>query len=181
MPSERIAFTGLDGLLAVLTGLSAAVRTEIMAPAVEKAAEPIRAAAANFAPVLTGSLKASIAIKTVRYPKKGTAVAVIGPARSNGKRGINNPYRRGQPQPAKYAHLVEFGHVSVKPIKGSTLKAKRKNNIQAVTVGSVAPQPFMRPGFLAGSPLAERILGQEISAGIERTRARLVKTGEHRA
>lgn len=180
---ESRSFTGLAALSRVLQGLPAALRTEILAPAVRKAAEPIRRATRNFAPVATGSLKASIDVKVVSDPYKGTAAALIGPNREyyrNGKRLKKGDDRRGAAKPANYAHLVEFGHVVVAPIKGTSL---RKKNAQPAANGTsfVAPRPFLRPGFIAGAPEAERILIEEIGKSLDRKRTALIASGAHAA
>lgn len=180
------AFSGSEELTKVLQGIPADVRAAILEPACVKAARPIRDASARFAPRRTGALKASIAIKGISNKSKGTAAALIGPDRNyykGGRRLRKNSDRRGADKPANYAHLVEFGHMSGTSSEkfGGFDKGKTIRKKTASAKSFVLPQPFMRPGFIAGAPQAEAILAREIAASIEKTRAKLVKTDRHAA
>lgn len=146
--------------------IPAAMRADILAPAVGAAAEPIKSAMRRLAPKDTGALEASIDKKVISDAHKGTAAALVGPDRNyyrGGKALGKGDDRRGAARPANYAHLVEFGHVAVAPIKKTSRRKKT-----ALEVGFVPPRPFIRPGFAAGEAEAQRILVREINVGIAR-------------
>ena len=175
--TATITFSGLEDLSAVLRGISADMRASILEPALVKAAEPIRAAMAGFAPIRSGALARSIAIKGISNKSTGTAAALIGPDRNYYRAGVKlkkGDSYRGADRPANYAHLIEFGHVNVQPKKGTT---RRKGN--TTEVGFTPARPFLRPGLVAGAAAANEILVLEIGKSIDSTRRRLVKRGEH--
>lgn len=162
----------MEHLAGALRGLSEAMRAKILESACGKAAMPIKRAAVGFAPQRTGALKASIAIKTISDKIGGRAAALVGPAREyfrGGKRLKKGADRRGADRPANYAHLVEYGHIKVRPENGKTRRKKT-----ATVVGMVAPRPFMRPAIVSAASQVAAILHNEISVACERERIRLV-------
>lgn len=184
--TTRVVFRGAEELHAILKEMPAAVRADVLEGALGKAALPIQKATAGFAPKRTGALKRSISVKVLSDKSKGSAAALIGPDRnyySGGNRVAKGGDRRGADKPSNYAHLVEFGHYSGVSSagfggfsKGTSMRKKT-----ATARSFIRPQPFMRPGFAAGAPQAEAILAREIGASIEKTRARMIKTGTHAA
>lgn len=184
--STTVAFRGFDEIHALLREMPAAVRADIMEGALVKASRPIQRAMVSMAPRRTGALKKSIAIKGLSNKAKGEAAALIGPDRNyyaSGRRVKKGEDRRGADKPSNYAHLVEFGHYSGVSSerfggfsKGTSLRKKT-----ATARSFIRPQPFMRPGFSAGLPQAEAILEREVTASIERVRARMIKAGTHAA
>lgn len=93
----------------------------------------------------TGNLKNSIGAVVGAVPSKNIAYAVVGPRR--GSKG----------KPTRYAHLVEFGHVAVRPTKG----ARRKKGT-AHDITYVPAKPFVRPAVeeyaaACGKTLAEGV------------------------
>jgi HK97 gp10 family phage protein len=174
----RTQLTGVAELRATLKGLSDDMQQTILGEAVNAAAAPVVRIAKAMAPKRTGALKQSIG-SVVRKPKKSAnAYAVVGPLRgyySQGKRLAKNADRRGADQPANYAHLVEFGHVKVKPVKGSTIKRKRKDWKPATTVGFVPPKPFLRPAFAAAAAPAGAAFESAVMKGIEKARRKFYR------
>lgn len=110
-----------------------------------KALKPMLAATKQGAPVRTGALKRSLAIKKARSPKI-RPVHLIGP---------RSDYQEGDNRPVKYAHLVEFGRAPNADGKGGT-KGTR----------------FMTRAFEATAQQVLKILETELPAAIER---RIVK------
>lgn len=100
---------GLKETLETLRLLPGKLQRRILRPALTKATKPILMAAKRLAPTDTGMLSKSIARKVVTY-KSGTLVVVIGPDTKHRveatRRGRKTPMIVN---PAKYAHLVEFG------------------------------------------------------------------------
>jgi hypothetical protein len=85
--------------------------------------------------------------------------------------------------PAKYAHLVEFGHYSragtgtqVKSAKGTTTK---EGTFSANSF--VLPQPFMRPAFVGSKAQIEADVPKHIRSELDKLRAKLIKSGSHKA
>jgi len=177
----RTPLTGLDGITAVLRGLPADLQAQIMTTAMKVAARPIEQHAKRFAERSrdTGALKKSITHIVKKYRGGLNATAIIGPDKGFYRGGERikaggNFSKAGKPH--KYAHLVEFGHFIVAPKAGTT---RRKGT--ARTLGFVAALPFMRPAVNAGHRETGEALATGIARGIEKTRARLVKAGAHRA
>lgn len=195
----------MEGIIEALQGIPRDLKTQILATAVGEAARPIVQSAKRHAESskLTGALQASLASKVRKYKGDEVAVAVIGPDRSyyrGSGRLKKKDDRRGAEQPARYAHLVEFGHVIAKGGKlrneyetevvsyrlanGKLTRRKRvtdrvKKYATGVASGQVAAKPFLRPALAENQGLIESNLLNGIRKGIERTRAKLVRKGVH--
>lgn len=163
--------TGMGKISEVLRGLPEALQSTILSEAVEAAAKPIERAAKRLVTVRTGALRLSINHKVVGGKRRPFAMAIIGPDRGsyqNGKRIKKGTDSRGADKPANYAHLVEFGHLTVKSSKGASL---RKRN--TVPLGFVSPKPFMRPAVAEAEGACATALLDGIDRGINQARARL--------
>lgn len=180
----RIGFvlTNWDEMRAVLAGLPPSMESRVMADALEVAAKPIVTAAKSAAPVDTGALRRSISAVVRRYPNRGKVMAVIGPAHGyyrGAKRVKKGGDFRNANAPAKYAHLVEFGHysaaatgVSVATAKGSTIrKPKRRKTTEFIARSFIMPRPFLRPAVISAKGAAH----DELAKGVEIGMAREVK------
>ena len=166
--------TGIGELSAVLQAIPREMRSKILAAAVGEAAKPVVIAAKRFAKrsERTGTLRDSIGHVVRNYEYNGRAVAIIGPINGHVVVRING--RSEKISPVKYAHLVEFGHHAVKPIKGTQ---RRKGT--AHDVKWVKAKPFMRPAVATTAAEVSRKLTEGIGRGIEKVRASLVKQGAH--
>lgn len=96
----KVTIQGEKALLRRMDTMSSVAQRRIARPAIRQAAGEIRKLAKRYAPRETGLLKKSIKSKLVT--KRGTIIAVVGPAR-----GMKDPDTKRDP--ANYAHLVEFG------------------------------------------------------------------------
>lgn len=110
---------------------------------VNEATKFVAADAKANVPKGTGLLKKSIG-RRVRSYRGGTVISgIVGPRSGfaitlpNGKK-VN---------PAKYAHLVEFGRKAVKAKKALLLADKFANVVFGKEVKAVAPRPFLRPAW----------------------------------
>lgn len=201
------ALTGYGEVLAVLNDIPKEMKAKILGVAVTKAAAPsVRAAKKHAAKSRrTGALQKSIRSRTKTYPKNATAVAIIGPDRGRygaGKRLKKGDDARQSNMPAKYAHLVEFGHLTARGGKlrdtyetevsvsvsanGRTTRRRRKTDrIKARATGEVTgfvlPQPFMRPAFAETKGQMEDELVKGVGVGIERVRRKRIKSGTYKA
>lgn len=126
--------TGLDGITAMLQGLPAEMRANIVADGVKRGAVPMEVAAKRFAKrsERTGWLRKSITTIVRKYPANGVAVAIIGPVVEGWRRGAQydsdgnyftkTKASKGYTSPSvRYAHLIEFGHHIA---KGGSLRPK---------------------------------------------------------
>lgn len=168
------ALTGGESIWAVLRGLPEALQTTILADGVEAAAKPVERAARRLVTVRTGALRQSINHKVVRGKGKAFAMALIGPDRGSyraGKRVQKGSDSRGADKPANYAHLVEFGHITVKGGKGEKGKTLRKKT--ATATGFVPAKPFMRPAIVQAEAECSVALLDGIARGIDKARDRL--------
>lgn len=103
--------TGLKETQAALKSLPGKLQRRILRPAMDRATKPLYMTARKNAAKDSGLLRKSITRKSVVY-KSGTIVVVIGPDTKHRKEVVRKGSYSKKPQianPAKYAHLVEFG------------------------------------------------------------------------
>jgi HK97 gp10 family phage protein len=160
---------------ALLRELPASVESRVMGDAVGVALKPLQADARARAPRESGALKRSISVKVKRYPNTGKIVGLVGPSKeyfSGGVRVKAGQSRRGANRPSNYAHLVEYGHHVVAPIKGTS---RRKYSARPAKSGTtwVAARPFLRPAYAAQKGAVISGLGNGVAKGIEREGKRL--------
>ena len=169
-------------LIAALGQVAAEMRDAVLAEATKAAIQPIKIAAKRYAQRSrdTGALQASITDKVVNYPRNGKAVGLVGPDRSFYREGVRvkgrvaHAFARlqgGARRPAKYAHLVEFGHVIAKGGKlsptyriellatgkvsksGKPIRRWKRAGVEkdapGHAAGFVPAKPFMRPAMAA--------------------------------
>lgn len=110
---------------------------------VNEATKFVAADAKANVPKRTGLLKKSIG-RQVRSYRGGTVVSgIVGP-----RSGFATTLKNGKKvNPAKYAHLVEFGRRAVKVKKALILADRFAKQVFGEEVGAVAPQPFLRPAW----------------------------------
>jgi len=197
--------TGLDGITAMLQGLPAEMRANIVAEGVKRGARPMEIAAKRFAKrsERTGRLRNSITTIVRKYPANGTAVAIMGPVVEGWGKSQFKRATKGVTTPAvKYAHLVEFGHNiakggSLRPeynrvltvvgttSKGKAIKRWKRGSVKTAAKGRVGgwvpAKPFMRPAFATTQSQVLSELYKGIEAGVEKTRTKLIKSGAHAA
>lgn len=178
--SSRIAvtLTNFKEFRQLLKALPPSVEARVMSDAVGVALKPIQRLARTLAPKRTGALRKSIAVLVKRYPKDGKIVGLVGPDNdyyASGKRVKPGGNRRGADRPAKYAHLVEFGHYS----GASSAKFGGLEKGTSIRKGTATPktfvlaQPFMRPAVQMGAPQAIADLEKGVEVGIKREAGRL--------
>lgn len=138
----RLDVAGIDDLEAALKAVGKKAAREAALVAVQEAAVPIVVQAKRYARNSrdTGALEESITFRTKPYRRGDRALAVIGPASKF--RGADGR------QPAKYAHLVEFGHVA-------------KNGKH------VAAKPFMRPAIATAADKSMRKLADTFGVALK--------------
>lgn len=173
MPSAYFQWTGLAELTRTLRGLPAEVAQNVLEETVDAAAQPIVLAAKIYAgrSRRTGALQASLTSVVRNYPRRGISVAVIGPDKRYYRKGrvVRGKKALGADRPANYAHLVEFGHIVVKPVSGTSRRRKT-----AVSAGIVAAKPFLRPAFSSQQDIALERMAITMTAGVNRALAKLV-------
>lgn len=154
---------GLDPLLAFLDGVKRSVRNKWFRRGLTKGARVIaKSAKAKLKPAKDadgktiareGLLKKSITIKVVVDDSKKKAFGIIGPKQGM-KTQIGTRTRDGKKSkagdpifedPAKIAHLVEYGHGGPHP---------------------APPHPFMRPAWDENKAAAQAAIADEITRGI---------------
>lgn len=106
-----------------------------------RALKPMLAATRHNAPVDTGALKRSLAIKKARSPKI-RPVHLIGP---------RSDYQEGDDRPVRYAHILEFGRAPNSDGKGGMPGTR-----------------FMTKAFEATAQQVLRILEKELPEAVER-------------
>ena len=131
-----------------LKTLGERVQRKVTRQAVNAACTPIVKAARNNAPEESGLLKESLAKKIKTYPASMTVVGIIGPDTET-----KGEYKGEKRWPAKYAHLVENGHINP---DGKF----------------VPPHPFMRPAYESTQAMALDAMKDKLGKGIEREAAK---------
>lgn len=176
---------GIGALSDVLRGLPEEMRGTILVGGVKRAIAPILVSARRYAKrsERTGALRASLTTKTVNYARNGKAVGLVGPDRAyyrRGKKAGKLGALFGADRPANYAHLVEYGHHAVAPIKNTS--RRKKTAVPAKTGRSWVPaKPFLRPALLTTTAAQGEEFFRGIAAGVQAARRRLVKSGAHSA
>lgn len=139
-----------------LRQLGLGVLNEALAAAVDHAGKDMSGAIKVFTPTETGALRDSIDYKTMVYNKTNKVVVIV---------GVKSRFRKNGRRPSNYAHLVEFGHIAVKPVKGTAIRPRRgKQAAQKITY--VAAKPFMRPGVETFKAFAASRLGSSVEKGM---------------
>jgi hypothetical protein len=198
---------GMGDLSAALLALPEDMRNTTLKQGVWRAVQPIKVAAKRFAKRSedTGALRESITEKVVNYPQSGKCVGLVGPDndfywRGSKAKPLAALYGNAR-RPAKYAHLVEYGHLiakggSLKPQynlvltptgafskNGKPLKRWKRGTIKAPAKGTasgfVRAKPFIRPAVITTQAEQSEQFFIGIKMGYERAVAREVRTGRH--
>lgn len=181
--------TNFKEFASVLHDLPASVESRVMGDAVGVAMKPMEKAVKQRARKRTGALRKSITTAVRRYPANGKIVGLMGPDKKARYFGGRRLTRGGKvldtDRPAKYAHLVEFGHAIIATREGRPAfrKAKgqvneltpakiRKGKRQAPAVLWVPAKPFMRPGVAASEGQVVAALSDATAVGMEREHKR---------
>jgi HK97 gp10 family phage protein len=167
-------------LLAAFDKLPEAVGKKLLVPVIRKAAKPMVKEAKAGAPKRTGLLRIAIGVKAYRpRGSKTTSLAVIGvrtkfKTKKNTKLAGSGKGSKIEIQPAKYAHLVEFGTAQ------HWVRANRSGVLsfagivtKAALVGASRDQPFMTPAFNKKSGTALRLIKANLWRGIRKEARRL--------
>lgn len=154
--------SGLDDLFEIVDRLDLEMRSKITVAALKQGAPVLVSATQSFAPVRTGALRESISFRVKSLKTLGTAVAIVGPRTgrfSKGKAlGKHDSYKDSD-EPARYAHLVEFGHATPK--------------------GFVSAKPFMRPAVVAVSDQIASRMAESVTKDLTRLAKKISKTGAY--
>lgn len=163
--------TGFAELETQLINLGRKKAKKVVRLAVAAAGRPVAKAAKAKVPVRFGNLKKSIGSKVKSF-LQGTYV-VIGPRKGYGM-VVDGVYN----DPAKYAHLVEYGAAP----HDITIENKKALHWLDPTFGEAfagvvhhpgsPAQPFMRPAFDSQKDNALNILKTKLAEGIEREAAK---------
>ena len=153
----KIKLEGLKDALDSLQSVGRTVRNKILRKALNDATQPILASAKARAAIgPTRQLRRSLGRRVKTYRLSGAVVAVIGPRR--GYRVLVERAGRQVPHdPAKIAHLVEYGHVVVRGGK---------------VVGHTPPHPFMAPAMEENRTQAVSLISSRIANELDRLAAK---------
>ncbi len=176
---------GMQDLSATLLGLEPKVYRKAARESMDDVSKLVLGAVRGKVATRTKSLRKALGRK-VKALKSGTGYyGVVGPRKDSKKRiaqseldfaagkrkramtfrfkkTVKHQGREFVVDPAKYAHLVEFGHAAVRPKSkkalsdGATIFGKRTK--------AVSPQPFMRPGWDESEAAAKGIVKAKLTA-----------------
>lgn len=131
-------------------------------------------AARGLVPRRTGLLKKSLGRKVIVTRGGKRLTGIVKPRRGDKFATVVDGKKI---DPRKYAHLVEFGRVSV-TVKKKKVLADGKV-IFGKRVKAVSPQPFMRPAWseneASAVPILHRWLTEALASAWARSRARVPK------
>lgn len=175
MTKVRVRVDGLKELDAALGELSKGAARGALRRALVKAAEPMRAAAAQNAPELTGALKRSIILSSKVDNRAGKAEYAQTLSGGGSKKQAVQALRDARREQGIGA---SFAEVFMGPAKGSKRDAI-KSLVQEFGSTKQQPQPYMRPAF---DSQAEAViinikgeLATEINKSVQRARKRALK------
>ncbi len=182
MPEQiSLHVAGATELINRLKQLGPKLKNSVMRDVMKAAARPIVQATKSLAPVQTGLLRQSIASVVVK--SKDSYSALIGMRHVSGRKGKGAKFKPSKTvlrrianlvtagDPARYAHLVEFGH-NIVP-RGQRVGRKERKGKTAIELGvarsfgRVAARPFLRPGLTAGASGAEQAMIKELKDFID--------------
>lgn len=146
MSKDSFKLEGFKELDRKLKKLGDKVHRKVTRQAVNAAATPVvKAAKANADESKdSGLLKKSLGKKVATFKKTQTVAAIVG-ARKNVSGEVDGEIRR----PARYAHLVEKGHID-----------ENGNHVGA--------RPFLRPALDETGEKAMDVMGAKLAEGVER-------------
>ncbi len=187
MPEQiSLHVAGATELINRLKQLGPTLKNSVMRDVMKAAARPIVQATKALAPVQTGLLRQSIASVVVK--SKDSYSALIGMRHVSGRKRKGAKFKPSKTvlrriadfgtagDPARYAHLVEFGHTIVP--RGSAISSKERRSFDKRGIGAaqlgirhgygrVGAKPFMRPGLAAGASGAEQAMIKELKEFID--------------
>lgn len=184
MAEFEIKTQGTSDLVNKMLSLSGEVVDNIIKKAFNKVGQDISKTAKSIVRKRSKALAKSLGYKRKIY-QKTTIVLIIGP-----KKGSIVEYKGQKLNPAKYAHLVEYGHRIVPKGSGKTSREARANltaarkqgsrlregqalgKLASVTSGSVAPMPFLRPAYEQYKTKIEDTIKQSINDAIDKIKTK---------
>lgn len=162
----RTKFTLDDSAVAALAfrlnELSAKHAKKAIKKGIDAATKFVAADAKARVPRRTGLLKKSIGRRVQSY-RGGTVVSgLVGP-----RRGFATVLPSGKKvNPAKYAHLVEFGRKVVVAKKALLLADRVEGVVFGKQVRAVAPRPFLRPAWDANKGRVTGEMVRQLNAAL---------------
>lgn len=160
---------GAKAMAALLNKLPKRITKKIIRSVLRKASRPIILAARSKVPKEFRVLEKSIGTNFIKGTRSGKEIIKIGPR--HGKKQRHDGW---------YAHLVEFGTES-HTIKADPLVFSANGDlifVSAVTIPSIAPQPFMGPAFDATATKALKVMAKTLGETIEKEAKKLAKSGK---
>lgn len=154
MSNSRVTIEGLKDLDKALGELSNAAGKGVLRRVGKKALQPVIDAAKENVAVASGELRDSLAVSTKLSKRQKAQNRKL---TANGKATVE-VYAGADALP--HAHLIEFG------------TGERVVDSTGMQVGSIAPQPFMRPAWDAKGRSVLKYISSELGAEITKTAER---------
>lgn len=144
-----IDLSGAKDLSAALLQFGEEVQAREMKKALKDAALLMETAIKDRAPDRTGATQLSIGSRVRHYPRSQRLVVIIGP-----RYGVSVQVGKKKHEPARVAHLVEFGHAGPHPAPA---------------------HPFLRPAFDEKAGAAVNLVMHNLQAGVKRAQRRAAR------
>jgi HK97 gp10 family phage protein len=154
--------TAVSALAYRLAELSAKHARAALKAGVNEATQLVAADAKVRVQKRTRQLKKSIGRKVKGYRGGAVVVGLVGP-----RRGFRITLPDGRTvDPAKYAHLVEYGRGASRVKKKKVLADKIAGKVFGKEVAPARPKPFLRPAFDANRAKIPVVMAREMNRGL---------------
>jgi hypothetical protein len=150
---------GAEAATQVLASIPDKMQRKVMKKAMSRATKGTVAAIRGHVKQRSGLLRKALGRKIKSYPKTMTIVAVIGARNGFGGMVQGDGWGRKEvyEDPAKIAHLVEFG---------TAPHAEIDRDGRVIQHPGAKPNPHMRPGYEETKSSTEEIFAAECEAGL---------------
>jgi HK97 gp10 family phage protein len=167
----RIESTAIASLAKRLAELDRKVARKAIRDGINEATQAVLWDAKALVPIRSGQLRKSLGRKVVSKRDGSKIIGIVGP-----RRGFRIEYRGKMIDPAKYAHLVEYGRREVvaknKKVLASGVAGVGGLPGQGVIFGkrvrNVPPRPFLRPAWEQNKSRVVGIILKHLNLGVKK-------------
>lgn len=167
----RIDSQAIKALANRLAQVDRKIARKALQDGINEATKDVLASAKSLVPRRSGQLRKSLGRKVKSYRGGAVVVGIVGP-----RKGFRVEYRGKMIDPAKYAHLVEYGRREVVVKKKKVLSSGSagvgglpgQGVIFGKRVRSVAPRPFLRPAWEQNKQRVVGIILKHLNLGVKK-------------
>ena len=163
----RVADAAVQAVRRKLDAVDRKAATAAVRAGIEEVTRAVLKDAKALVPERTGQLRKSLGRRVRVYRRSRVVVGIVGP-----RRGFKVVVGGVPVDPARYAHLVEFGRAAVRAKEGGLLSSEKtavapdQPRVFGRSVGPVPPRPFLRPAWDAHKARAKFVLLRHLAAAL---------------